>query len=353
MSNSKLAVLLALACAAAPAASDDLETTLGKLSRDAGSAYVGPVVSAFGAGLNGGWFHESPRPKGFGFDIEIGVVYMGALFGDAHGSFAVSGTFRFNRDQADRLISSVPQSDTLSPAHRQELIDSLIARDFILDISGPTVVGSESDSVKLAIIAGMLSGYPIPPQSFALPVVGLLEGQSMLPVAAPQVTVGTVLGTMATVRYYPGQTIKSVGKVKYFGLGVQHNPMFWIPPLRKFPFNLSLYATTQTLSAGTLIKCRTSSAGLQASKRLGFYLLNLTPYLGVGYEKSTIDIAYQYAIDRPGLPATTQDIRFTLDGENTTRVTAGLNVKVLIVNINADYNFGKYDSFTAGAMVKF
>ncbi|MCU0607232.1 MAG: hypothetical protein MUF78_07400 [Candidatus Edwardsbacteria bacterium] len=349
MSRRILAALLALACAAGPAASDDLETALGKLSRDAGSAYVGPVVSAFGAGLNGGWFHESPRPKGFGFDIEVGVVYMGALFGDAHEDFSVTGTFRFNRDQATQLVAAAG----FTGATADSIVDVLITQDIAMGISGPTVVGSGSDSVKLNFGGGIYSGHPVPQQVIALPVVGLLEGQSMLPLAAPQVTVGTVLGTMATVRYYPGQTIKSIGKVKYFGLGVQHNPMFWIPPLRKFPFNLSLYATTQTLSAGTLIKCRTSSAGLQASKRLGFYLLNLTPYLGVGYEQSSIDIAYQYAIDRPGLPATTQDIRFTLDGENTTRVTAGLNVKVLVVNINADYNFGKYDSFTAGAMVKF
>jgi hypothetical protein len=353
MARKLLSALLALSCAATLAAADDLETTLRKLSQDAGSAYVGPVVSAFGADLNGGWFHESPRPVWWGFDIEVGAVMMGALFGDNNKTFSVNGSFRFNRDQANQLISSVPLNDTLTTPERKELIDSLISRDFILGISGPTVIGSGSDSVKLSILAGMLNGYPIPPQFFALPVTGLLEDVTVFPLAAPQVTFGTVLGSMVTVRYYPGQTIKKIGKVNYFGLGIQHNPVLWIPPLRKFPVNISMYFTTQTLNIGTLLKCKTSSVGLQASKRLGFYLLNLTPYLGLGYEKASIDIAYQYQIDQPGLPATTQDIRFTLKGENSTRATVGLNFKILIVNINADYNFGKYNSFTAGAMVKF
>ena len=61
-------ILLALASVAALASAGDLETTLRKLSQDAGSAYVAPVVSAIGADLNGGWFHESPRPVWIGGD---------------------------------------------------------------------------------------------------------------------------------------------------------------------------------------------------------------------------------------------------------------------------------------------
>lgn len=345
-----LIISLALACLAVLSNADDLETTLQKLSKDAGTAYVGPVVSAFGADLNGGWFHESPRPVWWGFDIEAGVVFMGAMFGDTHKDFSVSGSFRLNRDQASQLVTTMG----LDSASRADAIDSLISRDVTIAISGPTIVGREADSVRLNFTAPSYNGISIPTQSLALPVVGLMEDVTLFPIAAPQITVGTLLGSMATIRYYPGQTIKKIGKVNYFGLGIQHNPVFWIPSLRKFPVNVAVNFTTQTLSVGTLIKCRTSSVGLQASKRLGFYLLNLTPYLGLGYERSSIDIAYQYQIDRPGLlPATTQDVRFTLRGENTTRATVGLNFKLLIVNVNADYNFGKYSSFTAGAMVKF
>jgi hypothetical protein len=353
MTKKILFLMLALCCAAALSAADDLETALRKLSRDAGTAYVGPVVSAFGADLNGGWFHESPRPVWLGFDIEAGVVYMGSLFNDKNKTFSVTGSFRFNRDQAAQLVSRTPHSDTLLQAVRDAIIDSLISKDFTLGISGPTVVGSGSDSVKLQFSGGMFSGFAIPAQVVPLPVVGVLENVTVFPITAPQVTVGTVLGSMLTIRFYPGQTVKRIGKVNYFGVGIQHNPVLWIPPLRSFPVNISLYLTAQQLSAGSFIKCRTSSAGLQASKRLGFYLLNVTPYFGLGYERSFIDVDYQYQIDQPRLPATTQDIKFTLRGENTTRVTVGLNFKVLIANINADYNFGTYDSFTAGAMVKF
>ncbi|HTY08013.1 MAG TPA: DUF6588 family protein, partial [Candidatus Edwardsbacteria bacterium] len=324
MARKILCTLLALASVAALAAAGDLETTLRKLSQDAGSAYVAPVVSTIGADLNGGWFHESPRPVWIGFDIEVGAVFMGGMFNDNSKTFSVSGDFRFNRDQAEQLTAGVSFA---SQAQKDSVIDALISHDFTLGISGPTVTGSKSDSVKLAFSGQPINGIMIPTQVVALPVTGLLEDVSIFPLAAPQVTVGTLLGTMATIRYYPGQTIKSIGKVDYFGFGIQHNPMFWIPPLRKLPFNVAINFSTQTLKAGSLLKCKTTAVGLQASKRLGFYLLNLTPYAGVGYEKSSIDIAYQYTIDRPGLPATTQDIRFNLKGENTTRIVLGLNVK--------------------------
>jgi hypothetical protein len=349
MARKLLSAFVALTCVAALAAAGDLEATLRKLSEDAGSAYVAPVVSAFGADLNGGWFHESPRPVWWGFDIEVGAVVMGAMFGDTHKDFSVTGSFRLNRDQADQLVTAAGFTGTTADS----IIDALISQDIIMGISGPTIVGSKTDSIKLGFGGGMYNGHIVPSLVLPLPVVGLLEDATLFPLAAPQVTVGTVMGTMATIRYYPGQTIKKIGKVNYFGFSVQHNPVFWIPALRKLPVNMSVNFATQTLRVGTLFKCKTTSIGLQASKRLGFYLLNLTPYLGVGYETSSMAVAYQYQIDQPGLPATTQDVRFTLKGENKTRATVGLNLKILIVNINADYNFGKYNSFTAGAMVKF
>ncbi len=42
---------------------------------------------------------------------------------------------------------------------------------------------------------------------------------------------------------------------------------------------------------------------------------------------------------------------FDLEGENKSRITLGLSVKLLIVNVNVDYNIGTYNSYSAGVMI--
>ena len=61
---------------------DTLEETIEDLSGAAAESYVGPIVSAFGSNLNGGWFHKAPKDKFLGLDIEIGAVVMMTTFPD-------------------------------------------------------------------------------------------------------------------------------------------------------------------------------------------------------------------------------------------------------------------------------
>ena len=67
-------------------------------------------------------------------------------------------------------------------------------------------------------------------------------------------------------------------------------------------------------------------------------------------EKSTIDIAYTYEVE--SLLGSPQEIDIALhfEGENKSRIILGLSIKLLLFNINADYNIGKYNSFTVGFM---
>ena len=90
----------------------DLQTVLQSLSKDAAIAYVGPTVSALGANLNSGWVHGAPKATIFGIDIEFGFVAMGTFFSDNNKTFSTSGTYRFNRQQADQLVPSSYQGAT-------------------------------------------------------------------------------------------------------------------------------------------------------------------------------------------------------------------------------------------------
>jgi hypothetical protein len=59
---------------------------------------------------------------------------------------------------------------------------------------------------------------------------------------------------------------------------------------------------------------------------------------------------YDYIVDGPGGIKVPQKVEFELNGENKTRVTAGVSIKILIANLNADYSWAKYNSASIGLM---
>ena len=349
--------------------SDDLQGSLQKLSMDAAKHYVAPVVTGIGTDLNAGWFHRAPMAKTFEFDLEFGVVAMATVFSDEHKTFSTSGVFQFNSSEAGSLVDKIndPSYNSLPQPYksqaRTQIINQIIGKDFTVGISGPTIIGSDKDSLKVGFKGGQYTftdptgvqrTVTVPANNLPLPVTGLLGdkqilGKNMVPLAAPQLTFGTILGTQFTFRYLPDYEIsKEIGKTKYFGWGIQHNPLVWIPG--ESPIDLSVGFFSQKINAGTIFESKTTSYGVNASKRLGWGALNLTPYAGYMIEKSTMTFTYDYTLDTP-TGSVPQHINFELEGENKSRVTLGLSIKFLIVNINADYNIGTYKSYSAGVMI--
>ena len=344
-----LTLLACLLIASSALRAQDLQGTMQQLSVDAAKSYVSPIVSGFGANLNGGWFHRAPRPVTLGFDLEFGAVAMGTFFKDENKVFSTSGNFQFDFDQALALAHSAgaPSFGGLDTA----LATSITGLTFPVTISGPTVIGSKMDSIRIHMPGQPVNGYTIPGQDIVLGVTGLIENATILPMGAPQLTIGTIFGTQASFRYLPDVQISSeIGNFKYFGFGIQHNPAVWIgTPL---PLDLSVGYFTQTMSVGNLLSTTTTAFGVQASKQLGWTYLNLTPYLGFQSESSTMTFTYDYTIQTLAGPQV-QHITFDLTGENKTRLTAGLGIRIGIINVNADYNFATYNSATAGVMISF
>jgi hypothetical protein len=350
---------------------EELKEFLEGLSEDAASKYVAPIVSAFGTNLNGGWFHRVPPSKIFGLNIEVGVVGMGTFYpkDQEYLRFNISGDFQFSASQAVDIVAGIPLDVTLEPFRAQienDLIDAITGREIYVGISGATVIGDPEDYIKIEydgedlLIANPLYGAPgepenitiaVPSDVITLPIGGFeaISDLSFLPLAAPQLSVGTVFGTRATIRYLPSITIdEDLGKFKYFGFGIQHNPGVLLPtPL---PVDVAVGFFTQTLEVGTLFKAKTTAFGLNASKKLGIGPINITPYAGFMLEKSNIDIKYDFVLDEGTIDELIIPIAFKLEGENKSRLTLGLSVRLLMMNFNADYNIGKYNSVTVGVM---
>ncbi len=338
----------------------DLAETLESLSGEAAESYVSPIVSAFGTNLNGGWFHSAPKSKIFGLNVEFGLVFMGSFFPDDDKEFEANGTFRFNQTQAGNIVqnSGINQGDV----GYNELVSAIMAQDFVIGIHGATIIGDEDNHIMLEFpeqpitidIAGSSQTFDIESIALNSGVGGLLEDVPMLPLAAPQLSIGTVYGTKAAFRYMPTYEIPDLGDFNYFGFGIQHNPKAWL----KMPLPIDICASffTQTMALGDIVTANATAFGLNASKTLGFSFLSITPYAGFMLESSNMEFKYSYELgDDPvsGTPLEPMKIKFDIDGKNKSRLTLGTTLRLGVFNINADYNIGKYNSITAGFALGF
>jgi len=344
-----IAAILCIGSVSSGFAQDEsLEATLQKLSEDAAMKYVNPISSAFGSNLNGGWFHKAPGAVIAGFNLEFGIVGMGTFFPDDSKLFSVIGQFRFSEIEARELVEGQGYSQQVE----DELVKQITAQYFNVGISGATVIGAEDDHVvvdfpgKTFDVNG--TDYNVPPESVDLGFGGFqdLADLSFLPLAAPQVSVGTVYGTQATFRYLPSITLNGdLGKLKYFGFGIQHNPAVWLS--NPIPVDVALSFFTQNLKIGDLFKSKATAFGLNASKRFGTGLLNVAPYAGFMFESANMEVTYTYTV-KTSTGTYKEEINFELEGENKSRLVLGISLRLLTLNLNADYNFSKYNSFTAG-----
>jgi len=350
----------------------EIEETLKQLTQQAATGYLAPIVTPIGVNLNGGWFHKAPPAKMFGLSLELGLVGMlTTVPDDVDRTFSVTdATFQFGDQQAWDLVNALGIGDA---SVEQALFDQIKDQNFSVSIHGPNIMGASDDDIEIDF-SGADVTFPDPNNpgqdrtvtldagTWALGVGGLgfLEDLSSIPLAAPQLSFGTVLGTRATVRYIPTINLSSIpgaslfldedfGKISYFGFGLQHNPGVFLPtPL---PLDVAVAFYTQTFKIGEdFFKVKTTAFGINASKKLGIGPINITPYAGFMLEKSTIDIAYTYEIESLLGSPQNIDIALHFEGENKSRIILGLSLKLLLFNINADYNIGKWNSFTVGFM---
>lgn len=343
-----------------------LEETLNMLSGDAATQYVAPISSAFGANLNSGWFHRAPRAIKFGFNLEAGLIAMGAFFPTDANHFDVNGTFRFSTDEANILLDYYEEDQNVDidqiPGLRAGLVAEITGQTSSVGISGATVVGAAADSITIAYPETTYNfggqDYIVPAQSIKLPFGGFgdLADVAVMPLMAPQLTVGTVYGTQFTLRFLPAVEISpELGEFKYIGFGIQHNPALWMK--KKLPVDLAASFFTQSMKVGTLFESTTTAFGINASKTYGWRFLNLTPYAGFMFENASMKVSYDFIVEVPTEvdPSgyMTEPISLDLASDNTSRLTAGLNVRVGIVNVNADYSLAKYSAISLGVNLAF
>ena len=329
-----------------------VEQTLSKLSKIAAQKYLEPGMTAFGSNLNSGWVNMIPSPKKLGFDLTIKFVGMGTFLTDKPTTFSTAGSFKFTSSQADNILanSGISMSDPSYEYVKQQLL----SKEWNVNFNGPTIIGKDNEYLRISFPGGTVAGRQLNAYTETVTgVKGLLNGMSMLPTGAPQITVGTLMGTAVSFRYLPSISFDNLGSLDFWGVGIIHNPEVWLQ--NPLPVNIAIGIFTQKLKLGTIVETNATQYGIYVSKTFGD-ALSITPYVGFTIEssKTKVNYDYEYSTIINGASVQAKDkINFEIEGENSGSLLLGMTFKLIVVNINVDYKLAKYNTLSGGISFAF
>ncbi len=335
-----------------------LEETLSNLSSTVGKAYVSPVISAFGSNLNSGWVSKLPPADFLGFHLDIKFIAMGSFFSSDVKKFSATGDFYFSGSQIEQILyNSGITPNIIGTQNYESLKNELMHTKFNVNFSGPTIVGSKNEYMKVKFPGKTVQAggqqYTVNPYELSLEEVkGFLDELPAFPTAAAQLTIGTVAGTYASFRYLPSVDIEDMGKFSFWGVGLIHNTGIWFK--NPLPLDIAVAFFTQKLKVGDIFESSATQYGVYAGKTFGG-IVSITPYTGFTFENSKTTVKYDYQSNETvnGVPVPPTRVKFEMEGDNSSAFTVGLNIKLVAININADYKFAKTKTASAGISLGF
>jgi hypothetical protein len=276
-----LALVGLFATSLAPPARADLSEKLGGLTAQNAKGYLSPLPKALSSTLNSGIFPSGRVPK-HGIGLTLGIRVMGASFGDADKTYTPT-----------------------DPPGFQSLASA----------TAPTVIGSEAG----AFVPGQGGTQMIYPGGFNI---------SQFPMAAPELTVESVFGTRAVVRWFSAKLGNSdYGKLDLLGIGGQHSLSQYFPSL---PADVAVGVFYQTLKiGGDLLDTKALHVDVTASRRYGKHFV-LEPYVSVGYDTFSMDVSYKDSADP------TNNISLSMDKQSNAHLAAGAQLSLVVAKLQAE-----------------
>jgi hypothetical protein len=267
-----------------------LEDAIQQLNSSNVHGYLQPFVNGVGADMNAGFYHSADISN-LGFFFQFQLVGMGTLIGDNEKYY----------------MGTPPQSQGYSQQ----------------PVRTATVFGD-----KGTIIPGPAPGlsYQFQNGQFNTPI---------MPIAAPQVTIGNLFGTQAVIRYIQIPQIGNIPRATLAGGGIRHSISQYLPVL---PLDVAAGIFYQKFTFGDYITATATSFGVQASKSFSIATL----YGGLQYESSTTSLNYIFNGQPPA------KVSLDLDAVNHARMTVGLSLNLIILNLNGDISVGNVTVVSAG-----
>ena len=298
--------------------------------------FLQPVADGFMANVNAGM---SRVPADSSFRVAVQFVFVGAMMSDEQKTF-----------------TSAPFNETVEFQYNGvQFLGDLEVPSILL----PTAVGMS----KSVTFTGHLKrirpkGLPYVPGPYdfisrdATVTMGGSGDISMIPLFAPQLTVGSLAGTELTIRYLPTISVGGVGHVGAFGIGIRHDVgRYFLSSIE-----ITAQANFQSLhmqgtTSGAHFTLDASSVGLQlqADKVFGSGSFKVDPYILFGVESASSDIGYAFADPYLGNQS------LTFESGPQTRFAIGAQVRMFLVSISGEYNAALVNGFglSAGVVYEF
>jgi hypothetical protein len=287
-----LALTLVVLAGFAPPAGAQLSENLGALTGENTKKYLGPLPDALSGTMNSAIFTSGNVPK-VGINFTIGLKVMGVSFDDKDNLYTPTDPPGF---------TSVPPIEQV-----------------------PTVVGDPA-AVAQSGQGGSTFYYP---GGFDI---------SKFAFAAPQLTVGSLMGTRAVVRWFAHDfaTDNFIEKISFFGIGAQHSLSQYFPGL---PVDLAAGIFYQSFKINDdLLDTKSIHVDVTGSKSFG----PLQPYGAIGFDSFKMDASYEDS-NNPG-----NNIAVDFDRSSHVHLTAGLLANLPVVKIHGEANLAATNGVAVG-----
>jgi hypothetical protein len=283
-----------------------LQSLLEQVGQEYAESYLAPLTNAMGANQNSALYHTAHIP-GSGLTFGIALKFMGSYMSED--------------DQTFSRVFSVP--------NMSDYVDGASQDAGLVEIRGPSVIG---DTETKGTITGYVNGWELPEQE----TIGGLLNTRWVPFAAPEASIGGIIGAKLTVRWLPEIDLDKYGKTKYFGWGLQFSPNKFLSTL---PLDVAVGFFKQEIDFGTVVKTEANSVFLAASKSFGLATL----YGGFAKENGKMNVSYTE-------DTTAATIDFEVESIMKSRFTVGTTLN-LGVKLYGEANFGQLSVYSAGLIV--
>jgi len=252
--------------------------------------YIQPVADLFAANVNSGFYHSAAIPK-TGFHMSLDIIGMAAPISD---------------DQKTYTATTPPGFNPVS-------------------FQTATIFGGKGTTVAHGTSAGLTYRGSD----------GIINS-TIFPAAVPQLTIGSLYGTEAVIRFIAVPKMDQIPSLSLWGVGARHSISQYIPGA---PIDIAAGFFYNKFKWGDIFDFNGLSFGAEASKSFSI----LTLHAGINFESSTLKISYT-STD----PVAPGSVELNLAGKRKVSFTAGLGLTLGFFQLFGNANFGSVNNFTAG-----